>query len=200
MRLKHLAPALAGAALVLACAAVGSRAQGPGAAPHGMAAAVTRAVAVLHETKKASGEIHGKVTFTQTPHGVQIVADIHGLPPGEHGFHVHEFGDCSSDDALSAGGHFNPTGQPHAAPTAPMRHVGDLGNIKANDKGHATLDLIDPVLNFHGPTTILGRSVIVHAKPDDLKTQQPPGAAGDRIACGVIGIAKGEAAAPATPK
>jgi Cu-Zn family superoxide dismutase len=102
---------------------------------------------------------------------------------------------------MSAGGHFNPTGMPHAGPTAGKRHVGDLGNIEANEKGVAKVDLVDPALSFSGATSIIGRSLIVHAKPDDLKTP-PAGNAGDRVACGVIGVARaagmaGPAPAPA---
>ena len=121
-----------------------------------------------------------------------------GVGGGLHGFHVHEFGDCSSPDAMSTGGHFNPTGMPHAAPTAGKRHVGDLGNIEANADGVATLDIIDPAMTFAGPTSIIGRGLIVHAKADDLKSQ-PAGAAGDRVACGVIGVAKATMAPAPAP-
>jgi Cu-Zn family superoxide dismutase len=190
MTRKSFVTALASGAALVALAAVGTtRAQV--AAPHGEMMAgggVSKAVAVLHATKKG-GEAHGKVTFTRTPQGVKVEAHIHGLTPGPHGFHIHEFGDCSSDDAMSAGGHFNPTAMPHAAPTAGRRHVGDLGNIEADASGHATLELVDPALMFAGPTSIIGRGLIVHAKADDLKSQ-PAGAAGDRVACGVIGVAR----------
>jgi Cu-Zn family superoxide dismutase len=129
------------------------------------------------------------VTFTLTTGGVRVEADIRGLTPGPHGFHIHEFGDCSSPDAMSTGGHFNPTKSEHGAPASTKRHVGDLGNIEADDDGHATLDLIDPALAFSGPNSIIGRGLVVHEKADDLKTQ-PTGNAGGRLAVGVIGIAK----------
>jgi len=205
MPAKLIIPSLAaGAAVTLA--AMAARAQQPVAPPHAPAAAphammaspgVTKAIAVLQPTK-SGGDVSGTVTFTQTASGVQVVADIHGLTPGKHGFHIHEFGDSHSPDGMSAGGHFNPTGAPHAAPTSPARHVGDLGNIEADEKGHAKLDVIDPALTFHGPTSILGRGVVVHAKADDLKSQ-PAGDAGAQVAVGVIGVAKSETAAPAAP-
>ncbi|MBV8266608.1 MAG: superoxide dismutase family protein, partial [Planctomycetaceae bacterium] len=88
---------------------------------------ITKAIAVLQPTKDNPG-VSGTVTFTQTGSGIQVVADIHGLTPGPHGFHIHEYGDPHSPDGMSAGGHFNPTGKPHAGPTSPARHVGDLGN------------------------------------------------------------------------
>jgi Cu-Zn family superoxide dismutase len=146
----------------------------------------THAVAVLHPTEgnQASGIVH----FYADPGGVRVVADVQGLEPGSHGFHVHQFGDCSAPDGTSAGGHFNPENQPHGGPTDTQRHVGDLGNISADGSGAAALDVVDSFLAFSGPHSILGRGVIVHAGEDDL-TSQPTGAAGARVACGVIGIA-----------
>jgi Cu-Zn family superoxide dismutase len=120
---------------------------------------------------------------------MHVHAEISGLTPGEHGFHIHEFGVWSAD-GMACGGHFNPTMQPHAGPDSPKRHVGDLGNVKANANGNATLDLDDRHLSFHGAHSILGRGLVVHEKADDLKTQQPPGNAGGRLAVGVIGVAK----------
>lgn len=148
---------------------------------------ITRAIAVL--TPTAGSETSGVVTFEMVEGGVRVVADISGLTPGNHGFHIHEYGDCSAEDGTSAGGHFNPTEMPHSMPTAEKRHVGDLGNIEADDNGRAQLDYVDSMLKMSGPTSILGRGVIVHEKEDDLTTQ-PTGAAGARLACGVIGVAK----------
>lgn len=149
--------------------------------------AVTKAVAVLHPT--AGHEAHGTVVFTKVEGGVKVEATLDGLAPGDHGFHIHQYGDCSSPDGKSAGGHFNPEGVEHAGPEASVRHVGDLGNITADENGHATLERVDAHLTFSGPHSIVGRGVIVHQKADDL-TSQPTGAAGARVACGVIGIAK----------
>jgi Cu-Zn family superoxide dismutase len=105
---------------------------------------------------------------------------------GKHGFHVHEFGDCSMADGVCAGGHFNPTGSPHGSPDAAKRHVGDFGNLTADESGKATYKRVDKLITFSGPNSIIGRSIIVHAAPDDFS--QPSGNAGARIGCGVIGI------------
>jgi Cu-Zn family superoxide dismutase len=148
---------------------------------------VKKAIAVLHP---ASGsQVMGTVTFTKTDAGVQVVADITGLTPGQHGFHIHEFGDCSAPDATSAGGHFNPSKNPHAGHDDAKRHEGDLGNIEADSSGKAHLELTDKMMTMSGEMSIIGRGVIVHEKVDDLKTQ-PTGNAGGRVACGVIGVAK----------
>jgi Cu-Zn family superoxide dismutase len=147
----------------------------------------TKAVAVLHP---ASGSnVMGTVTFTASGDSGKVVADITGLAPGKHGFHIHEFGDCSAPDATSAGGHFNPTKHQHGAPDATDRHAGDLGNIEADASGKAHLEMTDKVMKLSGDDSIVGHAVIVHEKVDDLKTQ-PTGNAGGRVACGVIGIAK----------
>ena len=159
-----------------------------GAAGHAMEMSKpTLAVAVVRGL--GDHKVAGKVTFTQKADGVEIVAELTGLQPGEHGFHVHEFGDCSMADGKCAGGHFNPTGMPHAGPDSPKRHVGDLGNIKADSTGKASYKRLDTMITLSGPNSVIGRSVIVHAKPDDFTTQTPPGNAGDRIGCGTIGIA-----------
>jgi len=135
----------------------------------------------------ASGsEVKGIVTFTpQEGGGVRIVADVTGLAPGDHGFHIHENGDCSAPDATSAGGHYNPMDMQHAGPDGIERHVGDLGNITAGEDGSAHYDRVDTHLSLDGEYAIVGKAVIVHEKVDDLTTQ-PTGAAGARVACGVI--------------
>lgn len=148
---------------------------------------VKQATAVMNPTQ--GSKVQGVVHFAQDGKAVRITVNIEGLSPGPHAFHIHEFGDCSSPDANSAGGHFNPTDMPHGGPKAEMRHVGDLGNIEADKNGLARLELTDTVLSLEGPKSIIGRSVIVHAQTDDFKTQ-PSGAAGARVACGVIGIVK----------
>ncbi len=148
---------------------------------------ITKAVAELHGTK--GNNVTGTVTFTKEANGIRIVADINGLKPGKHGFHIHEYGDCTADDGSSAGGHFNPDNVNHGAPTDSVRHVGDLGNIEAGQDGNAHLEITDTLMSFAGPHSIIGRSVVVHEGEDDL-TSQPSGNAGPRAACGVIGIAK----------
>ena len=150
------------------------------------AATITKAVGILTPTK--GSKVQGRVTFTEDGGTVHVHADITGLTPGEHGFHIHEFG-VWSEDGMASGGHYNPTMAKHAGTDTPKRHIGDLGNITANDNGHATLDLDDASLKFHGPTSIIGRGLVVHEKADDFKTQ-PTGNAGGRVAVGVIGVAK----------
>ena len=159
----------------------------------GMAAATLVSASTADETKaiavlsSASGsKVTGTVTFTKSGDGVQVVANVTGLTPGKHGFHIHEFGDCSAADATSAGGHFNPTDDPHAGHDADERHMGDLGNIEADSSGKAQLTLTDKKIKLDA---VIGKAVIVHEKADDLKTQ-PTGDAGGRVACGVIGLAK----------
>src|SRR5581483_11552588 len=123
--------------------------------------------------------VSGEVTFLKVDGGVKVTAQVTGLTPGSHGFHIHEFGDCSAADFTSAGGHFNPAGVPHAGPKDAQHHAGDLGNIEADASGKATLEWTDPGMTLEGPGSILGRGVIVHEKADDLKTQ-PTGNAGSR--------------------
>lgn len=143
-----------------------------------------KAVAEMQPTE--GNETRGTVTFEQVNGKVHVMAKLSGLTPGLHGFHVHENGDCSAPDGTSAGGHFNPTGEHHGGPESSVHHVGDLGNIEADENGnaehHATLDFLDL---GDGEKSILNRGLIVHAKPDDL-VSQPTGAAGARLACGVI--------------
>jgi Cu-Zn family superoxide dismutase len=150
---------------------------------------ITKAVALLLPTKAVTGsDISGRVTFTQNGRTIHVHAEISGLSPGAHGFHVHEFG-VWSEDGMASGGHFNPSKSPHAGPDSTKRHVGDLGNVTANANGHVTYEVDDPHMSFHGPHSIIGRGLVVHEKADDLKSQ-PSGNAGARLAVGVIGVAK----------
>lgn len=158
-----------------------------GEGPEVEAENITKAVAILYPT--AGSNVRGVVTFTKVDDGVRVVAHIEGLTPGQHGFHVHEWGDCTAADAASAGGHYNPNNKPHAGPDAEERHEGDLGNVEAADTGVAHYDRVDKELNLNGEDSIIGRSVLVHGNPDDL-TSQPAGNAGPRFACGVVGIVK----------
>lgn len=148
-----------------------------------------QAVAEMSPTQ--GNEVTGTVTFTTTDNGVRVVAHFENVSPGKHGFHIHEKGDCSAPDGTSAGGHFNPTDMPHAGRDAEQRHVGDLGNIMADDNGVAHADFVDSVISLEGPNSIVGKAVILHAGEDDLTTQ-PTGAAGARVACGVIEMVENE--------
>ena len=142
------------------------------------------AIARLEPT--AGNQVSGLVSFIETEgeSGIRIIARVAGLSDGDHGIHVHENGDCSGMNASSAGDHFNPGNDPHAAPDADNRHAGDLGNINSRDQ-QASLDITDDHLSFRAGNSVVGRAVIVHAGQDDLSTQ-PGGDAGDPVACGVI--------------
>jgi Cu-Zn family superoxide dismutase len=123
---------------------------------------------------------------------VKVVAHVEGLSPGQkHAIHVHQFGDCSAPDAMSAGGHYNPEGHQHGLPETEKRHAGDLGNLAADSEGKAHYEITVDNISIAGvKNPVIGRAVIVHAKTDD--GGQPVGNAGARIACGVIGIANTE--------
>jgi Cu-Zn family superoxide dismutase len=171
------------AALVVIAASASTAALAAAPAP------VSRAVAALQPL--GTSGVSGTVTFSKVQQGVKVDARLSGLSAGDHGFHVHEFGDCSANDGASAGGHFNPAAAKHAGPHEAARHAGDMGNIKAAADGTASLSYVDAAMSLDGPDGILGRGLIVHEKADDLKTQ-PTGNAGGRLACGVIGVAKAE--------
>lgn len=148
---------------------------------------IKQAVAVMYPT--AGQQCRGVVRFSQEGDTIKVLADLEGLNPGQkHAFHIHEFGDCTAPDAMTAGGHYNPEGHPHGLPDAAHRHAGDLGNLQADNSGKAHYEVTVTNLSIQGSKNpILGRAVIVHAKPDDAS--QPAGNAGARIACGVIGLA-----------
>ncbi|HLA33460.1 MAG TPA: superoxide dismutase family protein [Rhodocyclaceae bacterium] len=160
---------------VIACGLIAGCAVYPPAGP------VARA-----EIKAASGsQVAGMAVFSQGIDGVKLVAKLTGLSAGEHGFHVHEVGDCSAADATSAKGHFNPHGNRHGHVMA-EHHVGDLPNLRADSSGLAEyqehiagLSLVD------AKTSIVGRAVVIHADADDYATQ-PAGNSGKRVGCGVI--------------
>jgi Cu-Zn family superoxide dismutase len=144
-----------------------------------------RATAQLQPTK--GNKTFGEATFDEMEGKIHVVVYVQGLKPGqEHGLHIHEVGDCSSGDGMSTKGHFNPYGKPHAHAGTAERHAGDLPSLKAGNDGRAKVDVVLDVITIApGPGSIVGRGLIVHADPDDYKTQ-PTGNAGPRIACGVI--------------
>lgn len=148
---------------------------------------ITKAIAVVSPTK--GNNISGVVTFTKTKKGTVIHAQLHGLTPGKHGFHIHEFGNCACDDAVCTGDHFNPTNTKHGGPHSAEKHVGDLGNIIADQQGNALYEYMSRDITLNGPHSIIGRAVLVHKDADDFTTQ-PSGNSGSRIGVGVIGIAK----------
>ena len=150
--------------------------------------AATSAVASLHGAGENRDKVTGTVAFTADGNAVKIVVDVDGLSPGKHGIHIHEKTDLSDAKLAGAGGHFNPDGQEHhhSGPDDAKRHAGDLGNIEVDDKGHGHLEMTDDQLSIAGQkNSVVGHSVIIHAKEDDLKSQ-PSGNSGDRVAGGVI--------------
>jgi Cu-Zn family superoxide dismutase len=153
-------------------------------------------------TDKNDSGVRGIVTFTQSRAGssssspskaVVVKASLTGLKPGKHGFHIHSLGDLSKGCA-SAGGHFNPIGASHGGPSDSYenRHVGDLGNVIADENGNVEVTFEDSLITLSGELSIIGRSVVIHADEDDLgkggfPDSKTTGHAGSRISCGVIG-------------
>ncbi|TEA24202.1 hypothetical protein DBR06_SOUSAS17310004 [Sousa chinensis] len=167
---------------------------------------VTKAVCVLKGDGPVQGTIHfeqkartggGRPAARPCPHtyGTVVVSgSITGLTEGDHGFHVHQFGD-NTQGCTSAGPHFNPLSKKHGGPEDEERHVGDLGNVKADQNGVAEVRIEDSVISLCGDHSIIGRTMVVHEKPDDLgrggnEESTKTGNAGSRLACGVIGIAQ----------
>ncbi|RBG69389.1 superoxide dismutase family protein, partial [Xanthomonas oryzae pv. oryzae] len=159
------------------------------------AAATTTATAELKPTK--GNDVKGTVTFKTVDGALRVTGQLSGLKPNtEHGFHIHEKGDCSAPDGSSAGGHFNPSQSDHGNVSAEPHHGGDMLNIKSDAQGNVTID--GPVssnvnLAKANQFDIAGHAVIVHADADDYKTQ-PTGNAGGRLACGVITTDNAQAA------
>jgi superoxide dismutase, Cu-Zn family len=150
------------------------------------AAPIARALSILHPL--GDNTVMGIVKMVEEGDSLHITGEVSGLVPGSlHGFHLHEFGDCSAPDGTSAGGHYNPEGHFHAGPKSRIRHFGDFGNLKADKLGVAHIDIVVPA--SRGLSLAYGRGLVLHAGPDDEKTN-PSGNSGPRIACGVVGISK----------
>jgi Cu-Zn family superoxide dismutase len=137
---------------------------------------------------KSGSKVTGLVFFMKNGDQVQVAGRIQNLTPGKHGLHIHDKGDCSAPDASSAGAHFNPTNRHHGGPNTPEHHAGDLGNIEADASGTAQINWRGK-LSLSGGDSIIGKSLVVHEKEDDLKTD-PSGNSGARIACGEIKLAE----------
>ncbi|CAD7005000.1 superoxide dismutase [Cu-Zn] [Ceratitis capitata] len=151
---------------------------------------VVKAVCVIN------GDVKGTVHFEQqdAKSPVLVTGEVNGLAKGLHGFHVHEFGD-NTNGCTSAGPHFNPYGNSHGAPSDLNRHLGDLGNIEASGDGATKVEISDKLITLFGENSIVGRTIVVHADPDDLgkgghELSKTTGNAGARLGCGVIGICK----------
>lgn len=155
--------------LVVSCASMSS---GPSAS------------ATLSSTSGST--VTGTVQLQQLGDGsVRVTVDLTGVPPGVHGFHIHDKGDCG-DNGNAAGGHYNPNATSHGAPSADAHHAGDFGNVTADAQGKVqTVFTTRSITVAAGPSSAVGHAVILHANPDDLVTQ-PTGNAGARIACGIV--------------
>ena len=151
-------------------------------------------VKALVKFEHTEGDVQGIIKFKQDPGKPTIIRGlIKGLEPGEHGFHIHEFGDLS-DGCASAGGHYNPDGVDHG--DIDNGHVGDLGNITANENGEARFKIVARRVDLSGDRSVVGRAVVVHADRDDLgkggdEESLKTGNAGDRLGCGVIRLRQG---------
>ncbi|MEO8431566.1 MAG: superoxide dismutase family protein [Acidobacteriota bacterium] len=178
--------AAAAAFIVTGCASSGASGSSSAAAGSSAAAAGGMEARATIESKSGS-TVQGTAVFSELGSGgVRVRVHIENAPPGTHGLHLHEKGDCSDPEAKSAGGHFNPGQMPHAGPMAEKRHAGDLGNIEIGADGKGDLDVRSDLLTVKpGPNSVVGRAVVFHEKADDLTTQ-PTGNAGGRLGCGVI--------------
>ncbi|KAI9018225.1 superoxide dismutase [Hyaloraphidium curvatum] len=142
---------------------------------------------------RGDSPVTGTITLEQEEgKHIQITYDLKGLKPGDHGFHIHEFGD-NTNGCTSAGGHYNPHGKTHGAPTDEERHVGDLGNVTAGADGTITGTITDKHITLFGHHSVIGRTIVVHEGQDDLgkgghELSKTTGNAGGRLACGVIGF------------
>jgi Cu-Zn family superoxide dismutase len=150
-------------------------------------------------TPVEGSELQAAVNFTEVAGGVQVSAWVLGAEPGDHGFHLHEVGDCGASDFTSAGGHFNPTAVQHGGPQDALHHAGDWGNLVVNSVGSGALSVTTNMLSVGpGEHSVVGRAVILHGGTDDL-VSQPTGDAGPRIACGVVELGPAPPMAPMVP-
>ena len=153
---------------------------------------VHRPAAMVNLSPTANQTAKGTVHFTEMADGeVEVSVDLTGVAAGQHGFHVHDKGDCG-DNGNASGGHFNPTSTPHGAPTAAQHHAGDFGNVNADANGVVKTTFRTRAITVSpGPTSVVGHAIILHGGVDDLTTQ-PSGNAGPRIACGVVEVVMAE--------
>lgn len=180
------------ATVALSLAACADDAGAPASPPVAVTPTATDDYAVAEIAPLGDSGVSGRVEFIDTDGAVEVRYNLAGLPgDGPLGFHVHENGSCAADSSGTAGGaaggHLNPLASPHGGPAdAPTaRHAGDLGNVVPSGGGQAVGVLRDSVLAFSGPTSFVGKAVIVHRNADDL-VSQPAGDAGARIGCGVV--------------
>lgn len=182
---------IAGLALLgLACQGCGGEARPPvepvaTSAPQGAAETYRRAVAYIDPLGDSG--VDGTAMFVLEKGQITLQLDVSGMPPGPHAVHLHEHGDCSAPDGSSAGAHWNPSDHAHGRWGEGAHHLGDIGNVEIDADGTGSYSMTTDrwELGTGSAIDIIGRSVIIHAAPDDFATQ-PTGAAGGRIGCGVV--------------
>lgn len=187
--LPRIALATSLAAGLAACAGAPMQSAAPAASAAAAAHHASTARQAVANLASASGSlVSGRLTLVPMGDGVHVTGEIGGLQANsQHGFHIHEKGDCSAADASSAGGHFNPAGKAHGRAGHGAHHAGDADNLMADAKGVARVDrhFSGVHLGGGGPGDVAGRALIVHASADDYSSQ-PAGNAGARVACGII--------------
>ena len=189
MKPIQLTATIAASVLLAACASTSDTAS-TSTAPAASAPTSTASSARVNLASASGSLVSGTLTVTPMGDGVHVAGEVGGLAPGStHAFHIHEKGDCSAADASSAGGHFNPTANPHGKAKAGPHHAGDADNLVADTQGVAKVDAHFGGVTLGGSAAndVAGKAVIVHASPDDYKSQ-PAGNAGARVACGLITV------------
>jgi Cu-Zn family superoxide dismutase len=191
--MKTLLLAAATVLAISACSSTPTKSAPPSSASTSTSTSTSTAKAAVVNLASASGSlVSGRLSVTPMGDGVHLTGEIGGFTPNSvHAIHIHEKGDCSAADASSAGGHFNPGGSPHGKVDSGAHHGGDMDNITANGEGVAKVSVHAAGVTLGGGAAndVAGKAVIVHAAPDDYKTQ-PTGNAGGRQACGVITVTK----------
>jgi Cu-Zn family superoxide dismutase len=174
---------------VAACQTQETEEPSAAAEPEGTREEIQEVVAAAELAPRSGSELAGRAVFTKTNGEVRFDVEIRNVEPGPHAVHIHENGDCSAEDASSAGGHWNPTGEEHGKWGEPPFHLGDIGNIEVGEDGTGSLTMSADLWSIGDESDhdVVGKAIVVHSGADDFESQ-PSGAAGERIGCGVLEI------------